>query len=280
MKRKHILIVLPVLVLFIAILLIPTGWKAKGSLLFGGQSTEVNTGPAPGTVRENPKDGLKYVWIPPGTFTMGCSPDDNQCRVDEYPSHQVTLTKGFWMGQTPVTVVAYKRFAAASGRQMPPAPKFNSGWTNENMPIVNMHWNDAHDYCAWAGGRLPTEAEWEYAARGGSKEARYGPVAVIAWFHDNSRGQTHDVGQRPANAFGLFDMLGNVQELVNDRYDFDYYQSGPWRDPPGPESGRYHVVRGASADSRDVRVSARELNTTIGEHNRVGFRCATEVVGP
>ena len=70
----------------------------------------------------NPKDGLKYVWIPPGTFMMGCSPGDNECGSDEKPSHQVTITKGFWMGQTEVTVGAYKRFAAATGRQMPGAP--------------------------------------------------------------------------------------------------------------------------------------------------------------
>ena len=98
-----------------------------------------DVGASPGRVRENPKDGLKYVWIPPGTFMMGCSPGDNECRADEKPSHQVTITKGFWLGQTVVTVDAYKRFAAAIGRQMPDFPDFNNGWANGNMPIVNVN---------------------------------------------------------------------------------------------------------------------------------------------
>ena len=107
----------------------------------------------PGQVRENPRDGLKYVWIPPGTFMMGCSPKDTECWDDEKPSHRIAVSKGFWMGQTEVTVGAYKRFAGASGRQMPPPRfKFNRGWSNDAMPIVNLTWYDARDYCSWAGG--------------------------------------------------------------------------------------------------------------------------------
>jgi formylglycine-generating enzyme required for sulfatase activity len=163
---------------------------------------------APGTVKTNPKDGLNYVWIPPGTFMMGCSPGDNECSGDEKPAHQVTITRGFWIGQTPVTVGAYKRFVAASGRQMPDAPGFNSGWVNDPMPIVNVDWNDATAFCGWAGGRLPTEAEWEYAARAGSTEARYGPIDEVAWYSNNSGRKTHEVAQKRANGFGLFDITG------------------------------------------------------------------------
>jgi formylglycine-generating enzyme required for sulfatase activity len=238
--------------------------------------------PPPGTVRQGPKDGLEYVWIPPGTFMMGCSPGDNECFDWEKPAHQVTITRGFWIGQTPVTVGAYKRFAGATGRQMPGAPSFNNGWTNENMPIVNVDWNDAQAYCGWMGGRLPTEAEWEYAARGGNTEARYGPIDEVAWYSNNSGGQTHDVAQKRANGFGLYDMLGNVWEWVNDWYDQNYYQSSPSQDPPGPTGGQFRVLRGGSwvFNPRVVRVSSRDGVVPAYRSDRVGFRCGGEVGNP
>ena len=259
--------------------------------------------PSRGTVRQNSKDGLKYVWIPAGTFQMGCSPGDSECFDREKPSHQVSITKGFWIGQTPVTVEAYKRFASATGQQMPSAPSFNSNWTNDNMPIVNVSWNDSQAYCQWAGGRLPTEAEWEYAARGGSTEARYGPLDDVAWYADNSGRQrldsaeisrtdssnyvkrldengnrTHDVAQKRANGFGLYDTLGNVWEWVNDWYDANYYQSSPSSDPPGPSSGQYRVLRDGSWDNvpRNVRVSLRLTNFPGSRFNDNGFRCVGE----
>lgn len=190
-------------------------------------------GPNPTQMRENPKDGLKHVWIPPGAFQMGCSPNDKECGRDEKPMHRVTITKGFWMGRTEVTVGAHKRFIAASGRQMPRAPSFNSSWANDNMPIVNVNWNEAHDYCSWAEGRLPSEAQWEHAARGGNTEARFGPLDVVAWYHGNSGNRAHQVARHHANAFGLFNVLGNVWEWVADWYDENYYQKSPSQDPPG-----------------------------------------------
>jgi hypothetical protein len=120
-----------------------------------------------GIMRENPKDGLNYVWIPPGTFQMGCSPGDPECRSDENPPHQVTITRGFWIGQTVVTAAAYRRFAASTGVHMPPAPDFNSGWNNQDMPIVSVSWDGATAFCGWAKGRLPTEAEWGVRGSGG-----------------------------------------------------------------------------------------------------------------
>ena len=268
--------------------------------------------PTVGTVKENPKDGLKYVWIPPGTFMMGCSPGDSDCAIGEKPSHQVTISKGFWIGQTTVTVAAYKRFAAGVGRKLPPEPNFmgrllNPGWGDESMPIIDVTWDEAREYCTWAGGRLPTEAEWEYAARGGSTEARYGPLDEVAWYADNSGRQRldserilkeerpnyekhltengngmHEVGQKRANGFGLFDMLGNVWEWVNDWYDKEYYQSKPSQDPAGPTSGTARVIRGVSwsHNPRDIRVSFRGWYDPRKGRHLFGFRCVREVDSP
>jgi len=121
--------------------LIVAGYRAVGAN--HSKRQVVPTPPKAGEVRANSKDGLKYVWIPPGTFMMGCSPGDSECDSLEKPSHQVSITKGFWFGQTPVTVEAYKRFASATGQQMPSAPSFNTNWTDDNMPIVNVSWDDS-----------------------------------------------------------------------------------------------------------------------------------------
>jgi formylglycine-generating enzyme required for sulfatase activity len=163
---------------------------------------------------------------------------------------------------------------------MPPAPAFNSGWTNENMPIVSVDWNDAQAYCGWIGGRLPTEAEWEYAARGGSTEARYGPIDEVAWYKVNSGDRMHDVGQKRANGFGLYDMLGNVEEWVNDWYG--NYQDRPSQDPQGPSSGQERVLRGGSwcSNSGFVRVSNRNWHGPDPLCYDSGVRCAGEVGDP
>jgi formylglycine-generating enzyme required for sulfatase activity len=238
--------------------------------------------PPPGTVRENPKDGLRYVWIPAGSFLMGCSPGDGECAGDEKPPHTVTLTKGFWLGQTEVTVGAYKRFTAATGRPMPPAPAFNSAWANDLMPIVTVTWDEALDYCMWAGGRLPTEAEWEYAARGGSSAARYGPIDHVAWYDANSGGQTHPVGEKAANGLELFDVLGNTLEWVNDWYGEKYYRSDPVQDPAGPAHGTKRVFRGGNflLKSKAVRVSNRDGGVPGDRFRGTGIRCGGEVLAP
>ena len=213
---------------------------------------------------------------------MGCSRGANECENDEKPSHQVAISPGFWIGQTEVTVGAYKRFAAATGREMPDAPYFNSGWANGNMPIVNVTWDDGREYCTWAGGRLPTEAEWEYAARGGSAEGRYGPIDEIAWYEKNGAFSMHEVAQKRANGFGLFDTLGNAWEWVNDWYDENYYSTSPSADPPGPTSAQVRVLRGGSWLNLPtvVRVSYRGGNYPGFRVERNGFRCGGEVVNP
>jgi formylglycine-generating enzyme required for sulfatase activity len=242
--------------------------------------TRVTPQPVPGTVRENPKDGLKYVWIPPGTFMMGCSPGESECFDDEKPSHRVTVGKAFWIGQTEVTVGAYKRFASARGRAMPDAPGFNPGWSNERMPIMSVNWADATEYCHWADGRLPTEAEWEYAARAGSTAARYGPLEEIAWVNVNSGGGAHEAAQKRPNAWSLYDMLGNVWEWVNDWYDEGYYWHYQSQDPPGPSSGQERVMRGGSWNATYTldRVSMRIGRSPRSGIDSVGFRCVRDVV--
>jgi formylglycine-generating enzyme required for sulfatase activity len=176
------------------------------------------------------------------------------------------------------------------------------------MPIVDVTWDDAQAYCRWAGGRLPTDAEWEYAARAGSTAARYGDLDEIARYADNSGSQRldsdrlvqevraiwekrmdengngmHNVGLKRANGFGLYDMLGNVWEWVNDWYDQNYYQNSPSQDPTGPTSGQFRVARGGSwFDFRwEVTVSNRVVNQP-GSYRATnfGFRCGGEVFAP
>ena len=263
-----------------------------------------------GMVTLNPLDGLKYVWIPAGDFMMGCSPEDRECEDDEKPAHRVVISEGFWLGQTEVTVGAFKRFASATGTGMPPKPTLGDdardiAWSNEQMPIVNAGWEDADDYCRWAGGRLPTEAEWEYAARAGSKDARYGPLDAVAWDADNSGreridslqiwrempehyhhslqangNRPHEVGQKRPNGFNLYDTLGNVLEWVNDRYGDKYYEGSPERDPQGPGRGGGRVLRGGSWNftPKDARVSSRGWSEPDVRFIFYGFRCSRGVV--
>ena len=240
---------------------------------------EVDIAPPPGTVRENPKDGLKYVLIPPGTFMMGCSPGKDYCGYSK-PAHRVTLTRPFWLGQTPVTVGGYRRFREATKQKMPPDPDFNRGWTNPRMPMILVSWNDSEAYCEWIGGRLPTEAEWEYAARGGNPQDRYGNVDEIAWHALNSGRRPPDVAQKLPNKFGLYDMLGNVFEWVSDWFDEDYYQYSPSQNPPGPEGGLYRVLRGAAwVFGPEVVSASRRSWEHPGAGNGLanGFRCAMQV---
>jgi formylglycine-generating enzyme required for sulfatase activity len=228
-------------------------------------------------VRKNPNDGLNYVWIPPGTFVMGCSPGDRECKEDEKPSHRVTISAGFWLGQTEVTVKAYRKYAGEMGRkEVFGAASLPAGST------YGLSWYDASDYCGWAGERLPTEAEWEYAARGGSTQNRYGELDEIAWYTKNSDRTAHDVALKKPNAFGLFDMLGNEWEWVNDWYDPDYYRHSPDIDPTGTSTGQQRVLRGGSSnyDAPVLRVSDRGVYQPVPRDLATSFRCVWKVPPP
>jgi formylglycine-generating enzyme required for sulfatase activity len=225
--------------------------------------------PAPlttGSKRVNPKDGLTYVWIAPGTFTMGCSPGDSGCYDYEKPPHLVTITKGFWIGQTEVTQAAYERVIGSN-------PSHSKG---TSLPVETISWDEAGAYCKAVGMRLPTEAEWEYAARGGNPAARYGKLDEIAWYKRNSGSTTHEVQQKRANGYGLNDTLGNVWEWVGDWYDEKYYASSPAIDPKGPSSGTLRTLRGGSSgvSSRNARVSNRDGVVPGFPYVSFGVRCA------
>ena len=219
-----------------------------------------------GSEKVNPKDGLTYVWIPPGRFVMGCSQADSECDFDEKPAHEVTITRGFWLGRTPVTQQAYQ---SVTGQN----PSNSKG---ASLPVEYVNWDEAQAYCAAIGGRLPTEAEWEYAARAGSTGARYDNPDVVAWHSENSGGHTHEVAKKSANAFGLYDMLGNVSQWVADWYgNYSFWAQG---DPFGPESGTSRALRGGSwnRSPRVARVSFRDLNEPGVRSLNIGFRCAWE----
>lgn len=200
--------------------------------------------PQPGDEFRNPRDGLTYVWIPPGKFMMGCSPGDECINEDQTQHEQVILT-GFWIGQTPVTQAAYEKLVGNN-------PSYFKG---SNLPVENISWNAAESYCKAAGMRLPTEAQWEYAARAGTTGSRYGNLDEIAWYGGNSENQTHPVGKKAPNAWKLFDMLGNVWQWTADG------------------SGNRRVLRGGCwlYSAKDVRVSSRiagETGTYV-----TGVRC-------
>jgi len=261
-----------------------------------------------------------YVHVPPGTFEMGCVATEKGCSDDEKPRHAVTLGSGFWLGRTEVTVAAFRQFVTAT-RYRTTAESDGWSYVVENRivqkprvtwesasgpeaPVAHVSWYDAAAYCAWAGGRLPSEAEWEYAARGGTAAARY------VWGGDATpivRGKNHanvwdeaakreypkqteifagydDGHVRPApvasfepNALGLHDMAGNLMEWCADWYNKLVY-GAPRRDPRGPAMGSERVLRGGSWNDGPayLRLSDRFGHAPVLHNDSIGFRCARD----
>jgi formylglycine-generating enzyme required for sulfatase activity len=179
-----------------------------------------------------------------------------------------------------VTVKEYQRFCLETHHAMPDKPTW--GW-HDNNPISDVNWNDAVAYAAWAGKRLPTEAEWEFAARGGilSKGYKYSGgnnIDEVAWYDENSNNTIHPVGTKKSNELGIFDMTGNVVEWCADKYDGDYYRLSPKEDPQGPQFGSDHVLRGGSyiGDIDDCRIAKRFSRKPSVSLLRFGFRCAMD----
>ena len=249
----------------------------------------------------NPKDGAEMVWVAAGDFLMGSTDDDIAAIImmrpklkadffaDEQPRHTVYLD-GYWIYKYEATVAQYRKFCAATGRKLPAQPE----WSGDNYPVVNVTWDDAAAYAVWAGAQLPTEAQWEKAARG--SDGRRFP-----WGNEwnvemcNNYSDTNPLGKgyhgacaTPVGSYppcvsprGAFDMAGNVWEWCQDFYDKGYYAKSPAKNPAGPETGEFHVLRGGSWGSSSVTVrsacrNAESPDTTY--HDDGGFRCV--VTGP
>lgn len=223
-----------------------------------------------GRFKTNPKDGQVYAWIPPGRFTMGCSAGDPACEKDEGPPHSVDIRRGFWLARAEVLEQQLRRRAGA---------KSDSGSSGKDLPAVSVSWAAAKSYCQSIAGRLPTEAEWEYAARAGTSTRYYDSLTTIAWFADNSDDGPHAVGTKKPNAFGLYDMIGNVSEWVLDRYYSAYDDTSDPDNIEQPLAGNaFAVARGGSwvSDANGVRVSRRLEMFPDAEEPHIGFRCAVD----
>ena len=221
-----------------------SGPQAAGAAAKPGTDSKIRT-------RVNSVDGLTYVFIPAGSFMMGCSPGDNECFDEEKTPHAEQIANGFWLGRTEVTQAAWKK---VTGGDNP------SHFKGLQLPVEQVDWTQAVDYCKIIGGRLPTEKEWEYAARAGTTGSRYGPLDAVAWYNGNSGGTTHPVALKLANDFGLYDMLGNVREWTADDDD-----------------AGHKVVRGGSwGYTRPVRASYRIRYEPSRRDNGIGFRCVAE----
>lgn len=240
-----------------------------------------------------------YIRIPGGTFMMGSNENDGERRL-----HKVAVN-GFYMSKTEVTNRDYEE-CVSSGICTPAhyddgtaEVLFSNGWEKgivpqqfreADKPVVAVDWNQAKTYCEWKGGHLPTEAEWEYACRAGSTTEYYwgdggergdGIKNEIAsdycWYSQNSRSETHIVAQKIPNAYGLYDMIGNIDEWCSDWYDSNYYSYCPSQNPQGPSTGENHVIRGSSWWDNDnyyyLRSDVRSQSGPDHNSTYIGFRC-------
>ena len=220
---------------------------------------------------------IEWATIPAGTFTMG-SPETEFDRGDDEEQHTVTLS-GFKMSKYEVTFDQYDAFCEATKREKPS----DNGWGRGKLPVINVSWNDAYAFATWLGYRLPTEAEWEYACRAGSitpfntgnnlstSQANYDGNYP---YNNNAKGiyleKTKEVGSFAPNAWGLYDMHGNVWEWCGDWYD--EYPSAAQTNPTGPSEGSFRVDRGGSwgGDAFDCRAASRY--SPVHRNISIGFR--------
>jgi formylglycine-generating enzyme required for sulfatase activity len=223
--------------------------------------------------------GIQLAWIRAGAFLMGSPADEVDRGEDEGPQTEVVLTRGFFLGVTDVTQGQYEAVMGVNPSDFKAVGK--------NAPVESVSWNDAMAFCQKLTAReqaagvlpascaftLPTEAQWEYACRAGSTSAYVGDPAQMAWYGDNSDGKTHPVATKQPNAWGLYDMSGNVYQWCLDWYG--KYPGGTVRDWAGPATGQAHVLRGGSwyYGEAYIRSAYRDFDPGfVG--NILGFRIA------
>jgi formylglycine-generating enzyme len=239
------------------------------------------------------KDGAPMILVPAGSFPMGVPKGDRDGGRDEYPRHEVMLDN-YYIDTYEVTHGRYAEFVKATGHRTPENPKYpkRTLWSDHlsdslsERPVINVDWQDAEAYCRWAGKRLPTEAEWEKAARG-TDDRRFPwgnvePTHKHLNFNQQWQGEktlmpvgSYEAGKSP---FGAYDMAGNVWEWVADWYDPLYYEKSPMVNPKGPDSGTYKVLRssGWSVETPLVRLFTRVKSDPTNRNDSTGFRCAAD----
>ena len=230
-------------------------------------------------------DGAEMVLVPAGPFLMGSLPSDGD--QDETPQRGVFLN-AFWIDLYEVTFARYAQFASATGAGKPVIPVLQDDPAKlmaPEQPVVAVSWNQASDYCRWLGKRLPTEAEWEKAARGerGTKYPwgnTFGPGFANIQGNEDGVAFTAPPGSFPSgrSPYGLYDMAGNVAEWVADWYDQSYYEKAPFESPTGPTSGKHRVYRGGSWNDppSNVRTAKRFTAAPHQTSAVIGFRCAKD----
>jgi formylglycine-generating enzyme required for sulfatase activity len=222
----------------------------------------------------------EMVFVQGGTFTMGCTAEQgNECQDDEKPAHTVTLSS-FSIGKYEVTQAQWEAVMGTNPSHFKDCP---------NCPVENVNWDDIQQFIqklskqTGKSYRLPTEAEWEFAVKGGSKSKGYrysgsNDIGTVAWYKDNSGYSTHPIGQKLPNELEIYDMTGNVFERCSDWYGESYYSISTRFNPQGPSSGSGRVYRGGSWNygQEYCGVSLRSVNNPVNRAFNIGFRLVLE----
>ena len=227
----------------------------------------------PGGTWTDPVTGMVFVWVEGGCYDMGCGYWTDSCDRDESPVHKVCVD-GFWIGKYEVTQGQWQQIMGSNPSHFK---------TGDNYPVEQVSWDDCQvfidDLNSQSGStfRLPTEAEWEYAARSGGRKENYAggdDLESLGWYYSNSGSQTHEAGTKAANGLGTYDMSGNVWEWCSDWHASDYYSNSPRDNPQGPSNGSYRVFRGGGwyYYARYCRAADRNYHWPDYRDPSLGFR--------